>query len=62
MKFRMDFLHCALLALIVLLAVYTFGSFREGSSANPIYAGPDYMPVIGSGLSVTDELAKAHSR
>ena len=27
---RMDFLHCALLAVIVIAAVYAFGSFREG--------------------------------
>ena len=29
MKFRMDSLHYALLAVVVLLAVYAFGSFRE---------------------------------
>ena len=28
----MDALHYALLAVVVLLAVYTFGSFREGNS------------------------------
>jgi hypothetical protein len=28
-RFRMDFLHCALLAVVVLLTVYVFGSFRE---------------------------------
>ena len=32
---RFDSLHCALLALIVLLAVYDFGSFREGASDAP---------------------------
>ena len=29
-RLRMDFLHCALLVAVVLLAVYAFGSFREG--------------------------------
>ena len=29
MKFRMDSLHYALLAVVVLLVVYAFGSFRE---------------------------------
>ena len=30
MKFRIDFLHCALIAIVVLLAVHIFGPFREG--------------------------------
>ena len=28
---KLDSLHCALLVAIVLLAVYVFGSFREGA-------------------------------
>ena len=30
LRLKLDSLHCALLVAIVLLAVYTFGSFREG--------------------------------
>jgi hypothetical protein len=36
----MDFLHCALVAILVLLAIYCFRSFREGfyvSVVNPVY-------------------------
>jgi hypothetical protein len=37
----MDFLHCALVAILVLLAIYCFRSFREGiyhvSMINPSY-------------------------
>ena len=32
---KLDGLHCALLVAIVLLAVYGFGSFREGAGYNP---------------------------
>ena len=35
MGLKFDTLHCALLVAIVLLAVYTFGSFREGAVYNP---------------------------
>ena len=32
LRMRMDALHYALLAVVVLLAVYAFGSFKEGAA------------------------------
>ena len=32
LRLKLDAFHCALLVLVVLLAVYGFGRFREGAS------------------------------
>ena len=34
LRLKLDAFHCALLVAIVLLAVYAFGSFREGYNTN----------------------------
>ena len=36
LRMRMDALHYALLAVVVLLAVYAFGSFREANDVSPV--------------------------
>jgi hypothetical protein len=60
----MDFLHCALIAILVLLAIYCFRSFREGNEAtkpaypvsavNPAYPNVCYNATVsGQGTHQT---------
>ena len=44
MKLRMDALHYALLAIVILLAVYGFGSSREGSSTQSPPISASFVP------------------
>ena len=43
MKLKIDSLHYALLAVVVLLAVYAFGSFKEGAVTVTAEGGPGLM-------------------
>ena len=52
MKFRMDALHYALLAVVVLLAVYAFGSFREGNDDDKKKAEDFHCPSYASCMPI----------
>ena len=73
MKFRMDALHYALLAVVVLLAVYAFGSFKEGVmdsvdgiviesgqrrvTLSPVTIGPDTLPKLSTRARASARMA-----
>ena len=58
MKF--DFLHCALLVAIVLLAVYAFGSFREGYLRG-MPVDPVFGPALCKELDIPTEKCRMHA-
>ena len=66
MRFRMDALHYALLAVVVLLAVYAFGSFKEGAvshtaTSRPLNRTPYKYVRQGQHGSRVGELQGQHS-
>ena len=73
MRFRIDALHYALLAVVVLLAVYAFGSFKEGVidpvdgiviesgqrrvTLSPVTIGPDTLPKLSTRARASARMA-----
>ena len=52
---RLDGFHCALLVAIVLLAVYVFGSFREGASSCDLKCPANHKCTFTRNSGAADE-------
>ena len=52
LRLKFDTLHCALLALVILFAVYIFRSFREGAS------GIGYHPMTSTEITRANQNEK----